>query len=185
MFNTYSYYYRYFISFVLASAYSYSTTHTIPKLNKLKLELTFYNNARLANRFDLQYLSFLLKTTTFFTKIHFKKVTFKKQGFYKFFVVLGTRQWQIFERFLFFSYPYSNFDPIPTLFFSNDFVRLNANSWRTPETSFYRPGEWTTQNVFDFNVKSTLSVKLLPYNQSTLYEQRNLLRLLNVPFRNK
>lgn len=182
--STYKNYYNNFISFFMVSAYRHNNLHKILKIQNVKIELFFHHYARLEDYRDFNYLSFVFLTTCFPTKITFKKVMNAKNGFFVFFIKPDRYFYDVFERFIFFSYAAVHNDPIQTEKNSNNYIRLTAKAWKNPETKLYRPGDWTTLNFFDFTQKFTLCFQLLPKKFNTLQEQRNFFRLLNVPYKN-
>lgn len=183
---TYSHYYKYFASFYCLSAFKYSHPHEIPGLLVEKLNCWVTDIFRLQSSRDLNYLIFV-----FFVNFQSRNLTLKTLGqgkkrkvFVQSTFFTKKQQLNFFERYLLLVYPYYYVEPSKTRQFSNNQISINFKGFRLPEITTFKPGDYLSENFYDFSTYFQSSLTLTPKNKKSLYEQRFLLRVLNYPLNN-
>lgn len=180
--RTYAFYHKYILSFFLQATFCYSVVNLIPKLSKIKLFFSAFDHMRLTSFKEKIFFFFLLQSCD--ANLIWKSAASRglKIPHYLFSVISKNLMW--LERLVFFNYAYFATEAIKTLRFSNDTLTISLSGFRFFEQEFFRISDRFVENPLEFGLTSRFQLFVTPKRKANLYEQRSLLRGLNIPLRN-
>jgi hypothetical protein len=173
--STYSSKIKYIIFSFFISAYNYSNIFVFPKLQTIEVICSlFYVN----NKFNFlrQFFFLLFSFCRYPFLLRRLKFSTSKEWQMKF-VYLKRLLFLYYEKFIFFVYPQLQNNPIVADFHANDYFSFTLKGFTSLEERilFKRPVE--------IHIAANIEVFwfFLPKWRLSIYEERNFLRLINVP----
>lgn len=157
------------------SSYFYTNYLAIPKLLNIEVICSlFYIN----NKFNFlrQFFFLIIAFCQYPSLLRRLKLSTSKEWQFKF-LYINKLIFTFYEKFIFFMYPQLRQSPIVADFHSNDYFSFTLKGFTSPEERIFFKQRIETHILGNIEVFWFFSPKW----RLSLYEERNFLRLLNVP----